>query len=438
LLQPFVFKMHQTPCKTENSKTMKGLFKSIAIIFCTVASFSLVAQDSGFIYGKVTTEDGDVYEGPLRWGKEEVYWTDMLNASKDENRNLDYLSNRERESLEDRYYSTRYGNGVMRLMNVSWDFNDNDRDNDFVHEFSCEFGNIKSLNIRSRSRVDVELRDGTEIEIDGDGYNDIGAKIRVLDRDLGLVSLSWSRIEEIEFMETPNRLEERFGEPLYGTVESDLGRFTGFVQWDHDERVGTDVLDGDTRDGDVSIPFSKIESIERDGYSSSIVKLKSGRELDLRGSNDVNDDNKGIIVTVAGLGRVDLEWEDFDKVTFEKAPNSGLDYASFSSTEKIKGRVEVDNGDVHQGEIVYDLDEEYTFEVLNGADNDSKYIIPFRYVKSIEPRSSDRASVVLKNGDTIGLEDAQDVSERNQGVLVKTSSDRVYIPWDRVRKVTLQ
>ncbi|MEP5612036.1 MAG: hypothetical protein ABJP45_07285 [Cyclobacteriaceae bacterium] len=417
---------------------MKGIFKSIAIIFYTVASAGLIAQDSGFIYGKVTTEDGDVYEGPLRWGKEEVFWTDMFNASKEDNRNLDYLSNRERESLEDRYYSTRYGNGVMRLMNVSWDFNDNDRDNDFVHQFACEFGNIKSLDIRSRSRVYLELQDGTDIEIDGNGYNDIGAKIRVLDRDLGLVSLSWSRIEEIEFLETPSRLEEKFGEPLYGTVESDLGTFTGFVQWDHDERVGTDVLDGDTRDGDVSIPFSKIESIERDGYSSSIVKLKSGRELDLRGSNDVNDDNKGIIVTVEGMGRIDLEWEDFDKVTFKNAPNSGPDYGAFSKIEKIKGQVEVDNGDVLTGEIVYDLDEEYTFEVLNGEDNDTEYIIPFRNVKSIEPRSSDRALVVLKNGDTITMEDAQDVSERNQGILVKTTNDRVYIPWDRVRKVTIR
>ncbi len=437
MVQPFVIKKHQTQVKPKKSKTMKGHFKSIAVVLATIFSLSLLAQDSGFIYGKITTEDGDEYEGPIRWGKEEVYWTDMFNASKDENRNLDYLSDRELESLEDRYYSTRYGNGVIRLMNVSWDFDDR-RDNDFVHEFSCEFGNIKSIRLRSRSRAYVELRNGEEIEIDGDGYNDVGAKIRVLDRDLGLVALSWSRIDEIEFMNTPSRLEETYGSPLYGTVESDLGTFTGFVQWDHDERVGTDVLDGDTRDGDVSIPFRKIESIERDGYSSSIIKLKSGRELDLRGSNDVNDDNKGIIVTVEGLGRIDLEWEDFDKVTFQDPPNSGKSYDEFASSGKIRGQVEVDNGDVHRGELIYDLDEEYAFEVLNGKDNDSEYIIPFRNIKSIEPRSSDRANVELKNGDTISLEDSQDVSERNTGVLVRTRNDMVYIPWDRIQKVTVE
>ncbi|MEQ9405852.1 MAG: hypothetical protein RIM99_19830 [Cyclobacteriaceae bacterium] len=412
---------------------MKGQLKSFLVAFATIFSISLIAQDTGFIYGKITTEDGDEYTGPIRWGKEEVYWTDMFNASKEENKNLDYLSRRELESLENRYDDQRYGNGVIKLLNVSWDF---DNDNDFVHEFSCEFGNIQSMKV-GRSGAELKLRNGDYIEIDGDGYNDIGAKINIIDSDLGLVQISWSRIDEIEFLPTPSNLEEKFGEPLYGTVESDLGTFTGYVQWDHDERVGSDVLDGDTRDGDVSIAFRKIESIERDGYSRSIVRLKSGRELELRGSNDVNDDNKGIIVTIPGFGRIDLEWEDFDKVTFKDAPGSGSDFDSFV-VEKIKGRVVVDNGDVHEGEIVYDLDEEYTFEVLNGEDDDTKYIIPFRNIKSIEPRSSDRATVELKNGKTIVMEDAQDVSERNQGVLVKTGSDKVYIPWDRVEKITLR
>ena len=184
--------------------------------------------------------------------------------------------------------------------------------------------------------------------------------------------------------------------------------------------------------------LDKIEKIERSGYSRSIVTLKSGRELELRGSNDVNDDNKGIIVTVEGLGRVDLKWEDFESVTFKDAPGSGMSYSEFNSPQKIVAKVEVDNGDVLEGEIVYDLDEEYSFEVLNGRDDDTKYVIPFRNIKSIEPRSADRATVELKDSSTIVLEDSQDVSEKNQGILVKTGSDNVYVPWERVRKVTMR
>lgn len=417
---------------------MKGQLKLVLLAVTTILSVSLVAQDSGFIYGKITTEDGDTYEGPLRWGKEEVYWTDMFNAQKEENRNLDYLSRRELESLEDRQrnYSGNYSNGVIKIMNVAWSIGDNDYD--FIHEFSCEFGNIKSLRMYGRSDVELELRNGKTLELKGSGYNDVGAKIRVLDQDLGLVSISWDRIEEIEFLSTPSKLEEKFGEPLYGTVESDLGTFTGYVQWDHDERVDTDVLDGDTRDGDVSIAFKKIASIEREGFSRSIVELKSGRVLELRGSNDVNDDNKGIIVTVEGFGRVDMEWEDFDKVTFMDPPSSGPNFSTFSSPEKIRGSVQVDNGDVHEGEIIYDLDEEYTLEVLNGKDDDAEFVVPFRNIQSIAPRSSDRATITLTNGKNVVLEDSQDVSEKNQGILVKTASDRIYIPWDRIEKIILK
>ena len=40
----------------------------------------------GFLYGRITTTDGDTYEGRLRWGgDEEAFWGDYFNGSKDEN-----------------------------------------------------------------------------------------------------------------------------------------------------------------------------------------------------------------------------------------------------------------------------------------------------------------------------------------------------------------
>lgn len=412
---------------------LTNFLKLSATLFACMLMLTSEAQDEGFIYGRVTTEDGDTYEGPLRWGKEEVYWTDMFNASKRENKNLDYLSNREIKELEDRYDS-RNENLISRFVSISWE---NDNDGRFVHEFSTEFGNIKSLKIRSSDRVEVELKNGDSFRIDGSGYNDVGAKIRILDKELGNVRLSWSNLDKIEFLPTPSVLDEKFGEPLYGTVICDLGEFTGYIQWDHDERVGTDVLDGEEDGDDYEIAFDKIESIERDGFSSSLVKLKSGRTLDLRGTNDVDDDNKGIIVTVKGLGRVDIDWDEFDKAIFKSAPNSGPSFNSFASPKKIKGTVEVDNGDTHSGEIIFDLDEEYTFELLNGEDDDVKFIIPFRNIEEIRPRGSYASNIILKDGSKLSLEDGQDVSEKNLGMLIKTSGDRVYVPWDRIEKITL-
>ncbi|NIQ19583.1 MAG: hypothetical protein GTN95_05150, partial [Gammaproteobacteria bacterium] len=40
----------------------------------------------GFLYGRITTDDGATYEGRLRWGgDEEAFWGDYFNGFKDEN-----------------------------------------------------------------------------------------------------------------------------------------------------------------------------------------------------------------------------------------------------------------------------------------------------------------------------------------------------------------
>ena len=63
-------------------------------------------------------------------------------------------------------------------------------------------------------------------------------------------------------------------------------------------------------DGNMAIEFGKIKSVERDGRGSLVI-LKSGRDFYLTGSNDVNHENRGIIVNIPGQGRVDIEWRDF-------------------------------------------------------------------------------------------------------------------------------
>ncbi len=410
---------------------MNHLIKSYALVLATQLTLlpqSATAQDDGFIYGRVTTEEGRTYEGPLRWGKEEVYWTDMFNSSKPENPNIDYLSREEIEELRRRRH---WGNEVGTWFSNNW--SSRWHDGEFTHQFACQFGELKTLRIYRRDEVTVELRDGTKIDLEG-GSNDIGAKIRVLDQEIGKVELSWSRVDMVEFIKTPSKLDRPFGEPLYGTVESDYGDFTGFVQWDHDERVSTDILDGESYDGDLEIPFGNIASIENEG-SRAFVVLKSGRELTLRGTNDVNGDNDGIIVTLEGVGRVDIPWRDFEKVTFSKPPNSGKAYNDFKDKSPLSGKVVTRSGEI-EGRIVYDLDEEFDFEVLQGKIDDMEYIIPFRNIKSIEPKGYRYSVVELRNGEKIKLEDGQDVSERNTGLLVYKASKPQYIMWEDVQSIT--
>jgi hypothetical protein len=304
-----------------------------------------------------------------------------------------------------------------------------------VHMWICQFGDLKSIEVTGRSKLDITLKDGSKIKL-GDGSNDVGATVKVLDSDLGIVELNWNRIERIEFMKTPNKLENVFGERLYGTVETRNGIFTGIVQWDHDERVSTDELDGETEDGDFSIKFGKIKSIENKG-NESLVSLLSGRELTLDGTNDVDDGNRGIIVTVEDLGRVDIPWEEFIKVSFNHDKKySGPGYDDFPAPQKLMGTITTDDGRIFTGEIAYDLDETLDIEIIQGNDDEIEYLIPLRNIKKISPKSFDFATVTLRNGKSVLIGEGQDVSDRNDGMLIfNQDSDPVHVSWDDLRDV---
>ena len=279
------------------------------------------------------------------------------------------------------------------------------------------------------------MRNGEEIFVEN-GSNDFGAEITVMDDELGKMKFKWSRVETVEYMNTPKRLNSKLGDVIYGTVEYYGGELTGVIQWDHDERLSTDVLDGETRDSDMSIEFGKLKSIERDRGGSQVV-TQSGRELYLRGTNDVNSSNKGIIVTTE-FGRVDIPWREFKKVTFSEAPSFIKTYSDYSGLKKLSGTVVTTDGETLTGEIIYDLDEEYTFEMLQGKDDDVEYIIPFSSIKKIVPRNYDNSNITLKNGTEVMLSETRDVSEDNDGVLVFTNGkgDPTYIAWEDVKEIT--
>jgi hypothetical protein len=398
-------------------------------------SFTASAQDEGFIYGKVYMYDDRVYEGPIRWGKEEVYWIDIFNAGKEKNPNLKFLSSRERDDLERRQSEWGYWGSSFWTKWVGADWGNGN--GDFTHQFSCQFGELKSIEPDGRKYVNVELQNGTKFSLLGEGYNDVGLEIRIMDKEMGQVEVEWNRIQKVEFIKTPKRIENKFGNPLYGTVEAYGKKFTGYIQWDHDERISTDKLDGDSEDGDLSIEMGKIKSIERTG-GRSLVVLKSGRELRMDGSNDVSSGHRGVIVMNNDFPSIDIPWDEFDKVTFTEFIGSpGITYDDFKQQKALTGTITTQDGKTLSGKIIYDLDEEFQHELLQGKTNDFEYTIPFHRIKRIELASANRCLVELKSGEKISLSDAQDVNEKNQGLLVfsDTKSDPKYIPWEEVKSI---
>lgn len=407
-----------------------------ALVITSLIAEPPAIQDDIFMYGKIVTVDDKTYEGPIRWGKEEVYWVDLFNAAKPENENLDYLSARDLELLD--------AHQNLELLSLSnnfsrWVGSRVRSRSDYAHQFSCQFGDIKSLRPTGSQRAEIELRDGTRVEVKGEGYNDIGNDIVILDKELGEVTLRWSRIEKVEFMKTPSMLSSKFGEPLYGTVEAFGTKVTGYIQWDRDERLSSDKLDGESEDGKLSIDFGKIRSIEKQG-GRSIVELKSGRRIEMSGSNDVAKGHRGVIVMNREFPAFIIPWSEFNKVTFSDNADGGLlSYNDYKNPKQLTARVKTRDGNTMSGRLVFDLDEAYDFELLQGKEGEFEYTIPFRNVKKITTKGSHRSIVELTGGKTLKLDDAQDVGDRNQGLLIFPGKERssVYIPWSEVDTIEI-
>src|SRR5262245_22705067 len=63
----------------------------VMLAFGLTLASPVLASDVGYLYGRVETVDGGVYEGQLRWGTEESFWDDLFNANKFENENIAYV-----------------------------------------------------------------------------------------------------------------------------------------------------------------------------------------------------------------------------------------------------------------------------------------------------------------------------------------------------------
>jgi hypothetical protein len=393
------------------------------LVLAAVLAGPAFASDVGYLHGRVETEDGEIYAGQLRWGTEESFWTDVFNATKVGNEYIDYLDRDEVDRLRWRDWS-------------GWDFLPGSRERRFAHAFAVRFGDLRRIRVENDDDLVAEFRNGDTRTLSG-GSNDVGARVTVVDPRRGRHELRWSRIRTIEFTDGPSKLPDKLGEPIYGTVKSGRFDFTGRIQWDHDECLTVDELDGDTRDGDMSIAFGDIRAIRKHRLGA-MVTLTSGTEVYLTGSNDVNRENRGVVVVVPRLGNVKIGWDDFDEVTFGPAPDTGPGYAAFPETRPLTGTVVTRRGR-HEGRIVFDLDESLDCELLHGMNRDTEYLIPFRDIARIRPRTGRFAEVELRMGLTIELDESQDVTRRNSGLLVFGAGPRpAYVPWRDVTEIVFR
>lgn len=392
-----------------------------------VLAGGVLADASGRVYGRITTNDGDSYEGLIRWDKNEASWVDILNGTKD----------RDDDSEFKRKRSSNRNSKSIKLFGVYIDGNEISNWSSSAAS-GIRMGHIKMLEPDGDDAALLTLKSGKTVQL-SEGSTDIGTNIREIiieDQDEGEVELSWDDIEKMELLPSQASVTSTLGERLYGTLTTKAGeQYSGCVCWDMDETMTDDVLEGETRDRSRKIKFDKIASLERYSASACEVTLKSGESVVMRGTNDVDDSNRGITISDPAFGDITVDWNEFDKLEFKPAPMQ-VSYSQFDGGKPIHGTVYTEDGETYTGTIRWDDDEEYTWEFLNGDYRDARFQIEFGLIKKIEKQGSRSTVVTVSDGRTFRLRGSNDVDEDNKGVRIKVDGGKeVNVDWDEFTKV---
>jgi hypothetical protein len=388
----------------------------------------------GFLYSRITAVDGAIYEGRLRWGgDQEAFWGDYFNGFKDKNPWSAHVPPgrlpKEHRPIE------IFGFEIARR----------ERPIDLGRPFMVRFGDIARIEARGK-RVLVTLKSGTVFDLNRFDASDFDDGVRVWDARRGVVDLDSMQIRAIELLPTPSPGAAPYR--LHGTVHTRQGDFTGFVQWDRQECVGPDELDGHAAGRKLKLRFDTIRSIARRSRDSAQVTLLDGRQMVLSGAPDVGHENRGIYVDDPRYGRVLISWDAFERVDLSPgAPgntgDTGPAYGDFPPGRPLMGSVTTRDGRRLAGRLVYDLDESETTETLDAPSQGVNYTIPFGLIASIVPsgreeRGVQHARVTLQSGEELQLERAGDLGAGNAGLLIFVDGQRPeYVLWSDVEQVDL-
>jgi len=372
-----------------------------------------------FLYGRVAIAAGATYEGRLRWGRgrgEEAFWGDYFNGFKSANPWAAYLPPERPGKDPFKIFGIEIGGGKP----------------DLGRPFMARFGDIARIDNLGRD-VRLTLKSGTVITTNDSASNDLDDGVRVWDRSQGILDVGARQVRTIDFLPAP--LAGPLPPRLHGTVRTSAGDFTGFVQWNRNEGLGTDELGGGTADGDPRVRFDTIRSIARK-EQSSLVTLHDGREIVLTGLESGHA-SLGIYVDDPRFGRVLVSWDTFERLDFSAGGRSPA-YGDFPPGLPLTGIVTTRTGRRLAGRLVYDLDESETTETLDAPAQGVDYTIPFGLITSIVlPGRDERARVTLSTGEQLQLDRRGDLGDANAGILIFVDGRQrpEYVRWADVERV---
>ncbi|WP_223787765.1 hypothetical protein [Marinicella meishanensis] len=406
--------------------------KILLTAMLSAAVGSVAAKPEPIIYGTVTDKKGQTHTGSIRWGDQETFLSDIFNGVKIGTVGFEHLTDDEQEALLDHQPGPQATIGDLQITFKSFFGKEID-----PPYFNVPFGAIKQLAIDAEQPLfTATLHDGTTIVSDGESSNDLRSDIYVKDAQGNTQEFDMDELTLVTFAKAPaNALT--FGDGIYGTVTSSIGTFQGRVMWDKDERLTDEELDGnDEANKDYEIKFADIKSIEKNG-NYSLVELTDGNTLNLTGTNDVNTSNRGIWVDHPDLGRVEIEWSQFNKLVIEDVDVAWLDFDDYAQMQQpLRGTVTLQDGSSVQADaITYDMSLVSQADLLYADVNEANRQIPLRTIKQITVKHEQAVELTLHDGSTLLAYGNNSVTRDNNGLLLKSGENYRWVPWAEVKTI---
>ena len=332
------------------------------------------------LYGQVTTKQGEQLRGYVRWDGHAASWSDVLPA-------------------------TRPGSSALA---------------------GLRFGNVERLQPLGARNLELTLKTGQVVRLNAIPRQGRAALSPLtVETDGRVVELPMRDLESVDFLPEPlDRAPS--AERLHGTLitRSGLG-FTGYIAWDLNELHDSGVLEGSQR----RIPFAEIASILRLGAETEgvLVALADGSEAVLAGTPELTGSNRGIAVSDPALGSVVVPWRQFHELRLHRA-EAPATYEHFSGGEALTGTVVTTSGENLTGLVRWDMDEESTWQLLDGQLDGIEFHVELSQVSAIT-KFRYGAMVDLLDGRSFYLSASNDVNWSNEGIEVRADG-RVYeVAW---------
>jgi hypothetical protein len=322
---------------------------------------------------------------------------------------------------------------------VSWD----EEDPEFAVRLtsSVRLGEVESARRFEERTLLLTLWNGQVAEMQvpgpdgGPGYE----QIRVQDEEGAVAQIPWGAVESVTFSRDAAPAPPGEGR-LVGTVEDRWGqRFSGAVTWDRTVALASDSLSGS--DG-ASLRLAEVRELRRTEEGTTSVRTADGETRTLPGTGSTGRQHRGVEVMDPGLGRVRIPWRDVRLVSVEDATDlPSADPTAPGRLGRITGTARTRSGAAHTGTIIWDGDEAFRWEFLDGTWRGLEWSVVFAQIASVRRESSRAAIVTLRDGRVLEMRGSNDVSDENRGILVTAGdpedpdSEWILIEWDDLEEV---